>query len=349
MGENKIKKIVPYSFILSVFVTIIHNPVKAYYVYGNNTFGNLIHYLISDILPCFTSIAVPSFFVFSAFLFYRTYSLDKTKKKLLSRFKSLVIPFILWNIITLLIEMFTKIPAISRFSIDDSNPFIIENILKGIFLYKYNVFWFVFALILYNLFCPFVYRFLKNKIIGLFTIIVTCIVYIAFLSDKFYIAGSYFQWDSIIYYLIGAFIGIHYKSLLEIKTSKLNSFISIGILFFCVFLECMLSNLPIIIKILITLLKMIAFWCAFDLLDAKESYPWWMSITFFIYASHNFIGRSWGTVFRFFANRLFPIEFSELIAFVFSLFATIGTCILLASVWKKVNLKSFNLFTGNRS
>lgn len=77
---NKISQIVPYSFILCVLVVIIHNPTSQYFDYGANTSTYIVHYLINDAIPTITSIAVPAFYIISAFLFLETTGY-KTRKR----------------------------------------------------------------------------------------------------------------------------------------------------------------------------------------------------------------------------------------------------------------------------
>lgn len=222
-SDKKIDKIIPYSFMLSVMVVIIHNPVKSYYDFGTSVIADFFHYIIASILPCITDVAVPSFFVISAFLFFRNYRIRDTGRKLRTRLHTLVIPYLFWNTFALLVAMFTKIPAIAKFSVDDTNPFALISILQGIFLYKYNVFWFVFALLLYNLFCPVFYTAFKNKLISLGIFVAELLLYGIWLQGTHHIAGSYYQWDSLIYYSIGAYLGVHYKNVLSMRGKGLSS------------------------------------------------------------------------------------------------------------------------------
>lgn len=164
---NKIPQIVSYSFILCVLVVLIHNPTGAYYDYGESVSAYTIHYLINDVIPTITSIAVPAFYIISAFLFFRNYRIQDTKKKLQSRVKTLVIPYLFWNLVGLLVVMIFKLPFIASLSVDSSNPFDVITICKALFLHRYTPFWFVFGLIVYNLFCPVIYKICSNKAIGL--------------------------------------------------------------------------------------------------------------------------------------------------------------------------------------
>ena len=46
-----------------------------------------------------TQTAVPLFFMISGYLFYRTFKIEKAVDKLKSRIKTLVVPYLIWNVI----------------------------------------------------------------------------------------------------------------------------------------------------------------------------------------------------------------------------------------------------------
>lgn len=70
--------------------------------------------LISDVL---SRIGVPLFFIISGFLFFYQKDFDGNvyKLKLKSRFKSLLIPYILWNVIAIIWQLKCFLPGISSF------------------------------------------------------------------------------------------------------------------------------------------------------------------------------------------------------------------------------------------
>ena len=79
MEKNKISRIEnlnKYSIILCMLVVLIHDHIPHYYDYGSNHLNNVLHYVMMDIIPKITSIAVPSFFFLSGFLFFRNYKLS---------------------------------------------------------------------------------------------------------------------------------------------------------------------------------------------------------------------------------------------------------------------------------
>ena len=67
---------------------------------------NLLRIIFSEIFP---RVAVPSFFLISGYLFFfslNSYNFAVYKKKLSSRVYSLLIPFFLWNLLTILFNLF---------------------------------------------------------------------------------------------------------------------------------------------------------------------------------------------------------------------------------------------------
>lgn len=85
----------------------------------NLNFPDWYFYLIqffSNVLPC---IAVPLFFLISGFLFFYNIEFNRNiyKQKLYSRTKTLLIPYLLWNTITLLLSAARVIPFVSSLTV----------------------------------------------------------------------------------------------------------------------------------------------------------------------------------------------------------------------------------------
>lgn len=201
-------------FFLSILVCLIHVHSFDGYTY-TGTLGHFLTFFKDIVLTGFTGVAIRLFFVISGVLFYRNYTLKKTLEKYKSRVKSLLIPYLCWcTIYTVVILAIGKTPMGSWIAIDST--FSVANVFQGIFLnYYYKSFWFVFDLIIFTMLCPGFYFCLKNKIIGLFTIVLITLLYCfniripetVMLGNTEYVL--FWRADSIIFYLIGAYIGIH--------------------------------------------------------------------------------------------------------------------------------------------
>ncbi len=83
------------SYILAVLVLLLHSSTPANYpdmpIWAANFF-----LFIQNV---HTKIAVPLFFIISGALYYRDYDHSKYFDKIRRRFFSLIVPFLLWNII----------------------------------------------------------------------------------------------------------------------------------------------------------------------------------------------------------------------------------------------------------
>lgn len=197
------------TYLLSILVFWIHISTFINYQYDDTIMSHLIMNFSKIVTKIITPAAVPLFFIISGALFYRNYRNDDYLLKLKSRIKSLLLPYLLWNILNMLFSILTSYTFVSKYFIN-REKFVISltNILRGIFLYGCNKqFWFIFCLFIFALSAPIIYSLIKNKYIAILSIIVLVIL------DNFGIGLPeviFFSRTSIIYYMIGAFIGKHY-------------------------------------------------------------------------------------------------------------------------------------------
>ena len=112
-----------------------------------------INHPISFLIDKIACLAVPSFFMCSGYLFYRNFTWEKISVKLKRRFFSLVVPFLLWNLLYYILHLVArKIPYVSQL-FDTDVPFSLKELADAVFLYKYNpVFWFMSYLIIFSFF-----------------------------------------------------------------------------------------------------------------------------------------------------------------------------------------------------
>lgn len=76
---------------------------------------------------------VPFFFMISGYLFFRTYKSSKWKAKIRSRAKSLLIPYLIWNVFYAIVMItLMKIGAVSNMS-------NVESLSGGNFMYQQRV------------------------------------------------------------------------------------------------------------------------------------------------------------------------------------------------------------------
>ena len=282
-SENNIrKKIVILNFILSVTILIYHSNCIRAMSYEYKDF----FYYLSNIVTDFGFCAVPTFFSLSAFLFYRNFSLSQYSAKLKRRFKSLCIPYLIWNLFYCVLFVGSHYIPLIRNNTNSTTEFDLVNNLLGILMSDYTPLWFVRNLIIYVLLSPLIYYFVKNKTIGLIIILITFSINLLFIT---------FPYESILYwlpiYLTGAYIGHHYseKVMTMAFTNKKLFMVCVTIFAISLFSLCLSHNdytffiyrfiSPIILWILLDYI------INYDKLKIKDTYTY----SFFIYANHFFI------------------------------------------------------------
>lgn len=152
----------------------------------------------------FSQIGVPMFFFISALLFYKGLELKMIEDKWKRRFKTLVIPYLLWNILFVAIYWcMTHVNAVSSMM----NMFPVPSDAKGLLLSvinsKYTVLWFVKNLIIYSLLAPMFLLIIRNKYVGV-ALIAALAVYNVFHNFGY---DHLLHWMPI--YMLGAFVGYH--------------------------------------------------------------------------------------------------------------------------------------------
>ena len=125
-------------------------------------------YVIELFIQQGTDIIVPVFFAMSGFLFFTNLKWKDFPRKLKTRFHSLFIPFVLWNLIGfLLVFIVTHIPAFSGKINTTSPPTDIVSILKATFWdTEYNITWFIKDLMIFVVFAPLFKLLNINKLMG---------------------------------------------------------------------------------------------------------------------------------------------------------------------------------------
>ena len=245
-------------------------------------------YALIHAVVVFAQIGVPMFFFISAMLFYKSLSsMSKIKDKLMTRIRSLVIPYILWNIILVAIYCtMTHISFIASMMNMPPVPSDIAGIMLSIINSKYTVLWFVKDLIVFSLMSPVFYVMLKSKII-----MVVSICGLVFLNMSYSMEyESIWHWLPV--YLLGAYVG--YNKLYKITPSeKYQRKIAVGCIMILVGLYAIVY-LDDRRMFLFRFLSPILIWVLYDCFPAKWTLTKfqekkWMRGLFFIYCTHFFI------------------------------------------------------------
>lgn len=240
----------------------------------------------------FTQIGVPMFFFVSGLLFYKNCSFKDIERKLNSRIYSLLIPYIIWNVLFVAIFfILTHVPFIhSKMNAGSvlNNP---KEIIYSILNARYTVLWFVKDLMIFCISSAGIYIALRNKIVSI-TILIASIIN-ALLGNYGY--ESVFMWFPM--YFSGAIIGKLYSENLNLyhkiaKTINNKTYKYWILVFFMILYGIAATNpdksfyfrffSPIIIWFLVdSLLK--------SFLERKFQIKPWMSYMFFIFCTHQFV------------------------------------------------------------
>lgn len=205
------------SFLLSIFVFFIHS----YFAqdYRSDSFISILNHKTSFFFSrSITQFAVPMFFMLSGITFFKEYDNKKYFRKIKSRIFTLVIPYLLWNTLWLIWEIFCSYSFVSMFSEgNDQFSLTLVNILKAIFFHKcYPPFWFVFDIIIFSFAAPLIFLLVRKKYIGIMC--AACLSVIS-LEGIHLPIGLFYYPMSIVFYMIGAIVGYHYFDLISKKSS----------------------------------------------------------------------------------------------------------------------------------
>lgn len=287
------KKLASYNAILAILVVLLHTDNTALFasLSDGTLFSKIVlgfEWLISKNIASF---AVPSFFMISGILFYRDFTINKYPKKLKSRFFSLIIPYLLWNLFRfLLLYALGKAGIIERYVGASRVLFTIQNFCEGLFFYKYNLgFWFMYQLILFTVLAPVIRLLIKNKWAGLVVIVSMIFLYASDILGEFLIVTlnrRFILLDCLVYYMIGAYIGTHFFDFVNKSNKNTKILAVLGIILGQALNFAFMKTSILLFYILFLILSAISLWYLYDLFKIKPLPAVLTSITFFIYAGH---------------------------------------------------------------
>lgn len=342
------------SFLFSLLVVWVHSLNSDLFVNGGADLAAVqrLEHLAADKLG---QIAVPGFFMISAYLFYRNFQLNRLTQKWSSRFRTILIPYLLWNFLYYAAyAAVTRIPAVNQIIGKPPVPVNVREFTAALLYYRYNpVFWYIFQLILLILLAPALYLILKRTVSG----ILFLLLLIWGLWKGLSLPGL--NLDALFYYSAAAFIALGRDRLgnpLEHRPSKAlkeqlkNSFsqaVFLALSFFLLHLTG-LPGAPLHALPLHTVLTRLWGVCAavwFIRLLPLPPASDLIKNSFFLYAVHfpwvRFFNKSAALI-------LPPTPASALIMFaLMPLFVTLTACIL-SGVMKKFFPGSYSLLSGGR-
>ena len=248
--------------------------------------------------------AVPGFFMVSAYLFFRKlpggtdlclspgWVLQKWKR----RFFSLLLPFVLWNLLYYLLhllaggaELLLGLPRTEQV------PFDLRTVFSAAFLYTYNpVFWYLYQLILLTLLAPFLFYLVRGRKTGFLFLLLSFFSAVFWERIPFHLVNE----DALFYYLLGLYGSLHKKELMETGKHADRALLVMivllilwGIIFQAGILPAGLLTLPeAVIARSVSFRAVVPLLLYFLLTRLTEQgtgkLPGFMEISFFIYATH---------------------------------------------------------------
>lgn len=277
------------SYMLCVLVFFIHiSSFKQYPVSGD--FISVVNEKTAFFLQVsINSFAVPTFFMLSGVAFFRDYNNSCYVSKVKSRLFTLVIPYLLWNTAWMLFDIVCSYTPISNY-FAGREPFELSvvNILKGVFLYKSNLpFWFIFCLIIFVLLSPVIDLLVKNKHVGIVSICAVAVVCAFFVPRP---TEMFYDRCSIVYYMVGAFIGKHFLESFTKKSDKRIQISSLAFLVTYIVLKNLFPDNQYFLKPLVAVvclvISSIALWNVTDIFMHKVKPVPAHSRSFAVYALH---------------------------------------------------------------
>lgn len=280
--RNKVNWI---SIICAVLVVFLHS-----FAFVEDATRNAAYHIEFFFSRNLAQASVPTFFALSGFLFYRNFSWSKLGMKFRSRLKSLVIPYVLWNIISMSAFYFlSKLPFIN------TEPFEwrLSTIVDGVVFYRYNlVFWFVQQLIILTFLFPLLYPIVKKKWAA---VTLFCILIVLYGSEQTKL--GFIEVKALIFYLFGVYFAVHHQqAVAEHNRATVWGVLCFGLTQLVIYSDY--SGIPIVY--IVTRILMIV--AVFDLssLLCECPFPAFLNCSFPIYAMHNLILESFNKVFSFF-------------------------------------------------
>ena len=347
MSEEKFfrKKILTLNGIMCVLVVFLHSYNIERYKILNWSITPLLESFVSRTLG---NLAVPTFFFMSAILFFQNYDLTKMWTKYRSRISSIVIPYLLWNMIYLIIFIIIVNFPLSRQFMDTKEISInFQVVIDSVLFHQYNgVYWFMYQLILFVFISPVIYLVMKTRY-G-----IAVLPGLLIISWWWSVIPNYSNGiivDSLIYWVLGAYFALHrreqiYRSCVNTKVYLLLSVILIIARFYLEFINQKADINNHILNLLL-LLNVISLWFALDVLKFHTVYEW-MSMSFFIYTVHPLIV---DTIKKGISALLPGKDVMALVNYIISGIAGVVISVCIAKIMMRYTPRLFVILCGGRT
>lgn len=302
MKESQFRnKIYWFTFVFSILVVWVHSYNSELFL-GKTEAAAVVYRIEHFLGDGIAQIAVPGFFMISAYLFYRNFTWERLWPKWNSRIHSVLVPFILWNALYYLGYVIgSRMPFVGDVVGKGQVPFGLLTATDAILHYTYNyVFWYLYQLILLNILAPVIYGVLQYRRLGIVALLgIVVALYKGMMLP-------HLNLDALLYYSVAAYAALHGKALAEGVWNKKTG--TGGLILFCIafMIRYVLAVDSVIVIVLFRLCLPIALWLVVDanrLPEAKN----WMKYNFFLYATHFAVVRFVNKTAAVFLYGIFPL------------------------------------------
>ena len=354
VGEDLSKRINSLRFLLIVFVVIIHNGISAESFTARNVKAEIPAYVenIQRSVGIITSIGVPLFFLFSAYLLYikEQQYITVLKKKC----RTILLPYFLWNLLLVLFyflmqslpyvkEIFSSSPErmIRSYSVIDwidvfVGKFTERREFKYPFVYQ---FWFLRDLFILNIFFIGIKKLADKFPLGVFVLFL--ILWIN--NINIYIVST----EALLFFTLGYYIvkySLNIESIDQIKTMDLSVIYGITIILEYFFI----NSMPVLHKVNIIIgciffLKISLF--VINNIRLYKILAWQEKYQFFVYAIHGIIISQLQKVYI----RMVPLTgVFILLGYFFMILFGVIISLISGIIFKKLFPKIYGILTGGR-
>lgn len=277
ISEQEFRNKVTWFFFLMACFVVVRHAVNID-VYGLNA-GVL--YGIERGTAAFTDLMVPTFFVISGYLFFQNFTYDKLISKWKTRIFSLVIPYLIWNLLAhLYYLMIGMVPCIANTMNSPPVGFSFCNLLSDVILGGRNVTWFIKYLILFVVLSPLLWLVLKRKILG--PVLLSGLLFIGY-----WFHNDYVDWLSV--FLFGGWVGSCYRDAVRLRHSYTFNIGAAVALVVTVGAEIFCPEAIIGWYYILRIIQAILIWLSTDCLAIDGIISGLFRISFFIFVAHSMV------------------------------------------------------------
>lgn len=359
-------------FPLTVLVILIHVESNLFCPDGEST-GNLFDVIVSTCSHIVPIIAVPTFFLFSGYLYFysvKIWDMDLYMTKTKKRIKSIMIPYIAWIFIAVIVSVSMQLRNGGGDLVTLMIPYATWRIFWD-FNMTEGTTWFMGLLPSKGMTYPLIWPFWYVRNLMVLSLLTPAIHYMVNLCGKWFIAviflayitDIWIQWpplriDGVFYFCLGCYLSIKGKELSDcfdrIKRPSYILALVATVFFVCNEIFMKIPNINAFRPLCLVLPGVISVICLTSHLMHRgmlKTKPLLTQSSFFIFSLHTIcVIHYCGVLSNAIIVRCFPMcpQLVSIIAYVLTVIMTIGVCLSCYLTIKKICPKLLILLTGSR-